>query len=112
MISKRASKKILLYAVAALLVGSTAIAQQPGSGGMQQSQAPSQNYPTSPNSSMAPGAPDATNPQSFADQAFVKQALERSVAEVQLGQLAQQKSQSDDVKQYGQKMVQVHTQLD
>jgi putative membrane protein len=33
------------------------------------------------------------------------------LAEVQLGQLAQEKSQSEDVKQFGQRMVQDHTQL-
>jgi putative membrane protein len=57
--------------------------------------------------------PDASsgNSQSMADQAFVKKALEGGVAEIQLGQLAQQKSQSDDVKQFGQKMVEDHTQL-
>jgi putative membrane protein len=47
----------------------------------------------------------------MADQAFLKKALEGGTAEVQLGQLAQQKSQSEDVKQFGQKMVQDHTQL-
>jgi putative membrane protein len=45
------------------------------------------------------------------DQEFLKKALEGGAAEVQLGQLAQQKSQSDDVKQFGQKMVADHTQL-
>jgi putative membrane protein len=47
----------------------------------------------------------------MADQEFIKKALEGDSAEVQLGQLAQQKSQSDDVKQFGQKMVDDHTQL-
>jgi len=46
------------------------------------------------------------------DRDFVKNALEGGDAEVQLGQLAQQKSQSDDVKQFAQKMVQDHTQMD
>ena len=47
----------------------------------------------------------------MADQAFVRKALEGGAAEIQLGQLAQQKSQSEDVKQFGQKMVEDHTQL-
>ena len=38
-------------------------------------------------------------------------ALEGGDAEVQLGQLAQQKSQSNDVKQFAQKMVSDHTQM-
>ena len=45
------------------------------------------------------------------DKAFVKKALEGGNAEVKLGQLAEQKSQSEDVKQFGQKMVNDHTQL-
>ena len=46
------------------------------------------------------------------DQQFLRKALEGGAAEVQLGQLAQQKSASDDVKQFAQKMVDDHTQLD
>jgi putative membrane protein len=53
----------------------------------------------------------APNMQTIDDQEFVRKALEGGAAEVQLGQLAQQRSQSDDVKQFGQKMVQDHTQL-
>jgi putative membrane protein len=45
------------------------------------------------------------------DKDFVHSALEGGMAEVQLGQLAAQKGASDDVKQFGQKMVQDHTQL-
>ncbi len=46
-----------------------------------------------------------------ADKHFVNEALEGGNAEVQLGQLAQQKASSDDVKQFGQKMVEDHTRL-
>ncbi len=49
--------------------------------------------------------------QGFADQSFLKKTLEDNVAQVQMGQLAQQKSSSDDVKQFGQKMAQIHEQL-
>lgn len=48
---------------------------------------------------------------SAADKKFVTQATEVSNAEIQLGNLAQQKSSSDDVKQFGQKMVTDHTNL-
>jgi putative membrane protein len=52
------------------------------------------------------------NQQALNDQQFLRKALEGGAAEVQLGQLAQQKSQSDDVKQFAQKMVDDHSQLD
>lgn len=51
------------------------------------------------------------NQQAIVDREFVRKAPEGGTAEVQLGQLAQQKSQSEDVKQFGQKMVEDHTQL-
>jgi putative membrane protein len=110
MISKRMGTRLLLCSASTLLASAFAIAQvQPGAAG-QQPNAPGQ-QPTTP----APGAlgPDSNlaNQQAMADQSFVRKALEGGVAEVQLGQLAQQKSQSDDVKQFGQKMVEDHTQL-
>ena len=55
---------------------------------------------------------EAKGPHSFADQAFVKSLMERDAGEEQLGQLAQQKSQSDDVKMLGQKTVEARTSLD
>jgi putative membrane protein len=42
------------------------------------------------------------------DATFVKNAGEGSKAEVELGQLAQQKASNDQVKQFGQRMVQDH----
>ena len=48
---------------------------------------------------------------SAADKAFVKKALAGGMAEVELGKLAAEKGNSDDVKQFGQKMVVDHTKL-
>lgn len=45
------------------------------------------------------------------DKMFVKTAAEGGLTEVKLGELASQKSSSDDVKQFGEKMVKDHTQL-
>jgi putative membrane protein len=45
------------------------------------------------------------------DKMFVEDALKGGMAEVQLGQLALQKSSNDDVKQFAQKMVDDHTKL-
>jgi len=110
MISKRTCGRILLGSTTIFLASAMAIAQtQPGSPGGQQ-------QPTSPQqspSSMGTAGPSSgiSDQQSMMDQAFVRKALEGGNTEVQLGQLAQQKAQSDDVKQFAQRMVQDHTQL-
>lgn len=102
MIAKRIRNRILLFSAMALLASLTALGQK-GSG----SSGGSTGLPT-----LGSTDPDAKIAHSFADQAFVKSVMERDAAEVQLGQLAQQKSQSDDVKQLGQKTAEDRTLLD
>ena len=102
-------KRMMLGSAAVLLAGITAVAQAPSGGG--QPSTPNAQPMPSTGPSMAGADNSAPTAQRFSDQAFVKKALEGGDAEVQLGQLAQQKSQSPDVKQFGQKMVQDHTQL-
>jgi putative membrane protein len=46
---------------------------------------------------------------SASDQAFMKQAAQGNEAEVALGQLAQQKAESPDVKAFGERMINDHT---
>ncbi len=48
----------------------------------------------------------------LADQAFVKEVLERDVADLQLAELAQTKSQSDDMKSVAQQITGTRTSLD
>jgi putative membrane protein len=110
------SKRDYLLAAAVLLAGAVAFAQMPGGGqnpGSQQGQQPTTPGQTAPGQAMpAPGTGMPNNSsQSFADQAFLHKTLEDNVAQEQMGQLAQQKSQSDDVKQFGEKMAQIHQQL-
>lgn len=113
MISKSKMRKMWLCSVPALLTGAALLAQAPPSsgGGAQQPSMPSQ--PSANPNMPSPGAGAETAPtgQNFGDQAFVAKALQGGFAEVQLGQLAQQKSQSDDVKQFAQKMISDHSQM-
>lgn len=96
-----------LFAACAFLTGNTAFAQaSPGSA--QQPTMQTQQPAASAASPMDAGVP---NPQTLDDRDFLRKALQGGEAEVQLGQLAEQKSQSEDVKQFAQKMVQDHTQL-
>lgn len=123
--SRHAGKTFLATASGVLLAGAMAMAQtQPGMGGAQQpepgqTQQPGEN-PNGPGypGAATPGAPGAgpegttgSMSQSYADQAFLTKTFENSSAEAQMSQLAAQKSPSPDVKQYGQKMVQIHSQL-
>jgi putative membrane protein len=102
----------------ALLAGAVAFAQSPGA--PQQPTMPQPQSPASPGMGGATGTP-GSNPgaypgtaptsQDFAANAFVQNAMQGDIAEVQLGQLAEQKSQSNDVKQFAQKMVNDHGQM-
>ena len=58
-------------------------------------------------SALAQSAGDASD----ADKQFVSEALMGGMAEVQLGHVASQKGTSQDVKQFGQKMVEDHTKM-
>lgn len=109
MISK-SMRKIWLCSVPALLTSAALLAQAPSGGGQQPSM-PQQ--PQSPSANMPSAATPGTAPtgQNFGDQAFVSKAMAGDDAEVQLGQLAQQKSQSNDVKEFAQKMEAQHQQM-
>lgn len=108
MSAKRIARKIGIVSAPVLLAGAL-LAQNPGSGGGgQQPNSPSQQQP-----SATVGSPGATAPtaQNFGDQAFVSKAMEGGMAEVELGKLAADKSQSQDVKQFAQKMINDHSQM-
>lgn len=109
----------IVLAGALLLIAPTAIAQMGNGAGAGQatSPSPSQTSPTTqPGISPMDQATQAANGQDpsiaqMTDKAFVKQALQGDMTEIQLGQLALQKSSNDDVKQFAQKMVDDHTKL-
>jgi putative membrane protein len=104
---KRIAYSFSICAATALFACTVAVAQmtQPPSIPQPQQQ------PTMPNAqNPGPGAHPGTG-QDFGDKAFVSKAMEGNDSEVQLGQLAEQKSQSADVKQFAQKMVSDHSQM-
>jgi putative membrane protein len=115
MFSRQSSKAILLIAVTALWTAGVVSAQVPGSNNSGTQQSPSQQQPT-PSQPGAPGTglPADTsqgNQPAYADQAFVHDTMEGNDTQVEMSQLAQQKSSSPDVKQFSEKMVQIHTEL-
>ena len=106
--------RFIVAACAACLSTSVGLAQQ-NSGGQTQ---------TAPAGQSGYGTPNGANPlagqtagsavgqdRQVMDKHFVHTALQGGMAEVQLGQLALQKSSNDDVKQFAQKMVDDHTKL-
>lgn len=94
-------------------LGYSAVAQtnQPGSSPTQST--PAQNRPTPLPSQSAPtpnqAAPQQSRQVSALDRQFVIDAAQGGMAEVQLGQLALQRSTNPEVKQFAQQMIQEHT---
>ena len=104
-VTKRTCGRLLLCMMSTLLASTIAIGQnQPGASGQQQPGMPGQQP-------MNPGGMSHDASSATADKDFVKKALEGRSAEVELGRLAQQRSRSEDVRQFGQKMVDDHSQL-
>jgi putative membrane protein len=112
MISQRICRTIVTITGAVLFTGMTALAQMAPGGGAPQSQQPTN--PSTNSTENTPGAmqqQQASTSSMMQDKEFVRSALQGGMAEVQLGQLAAEKGSSDDVKQFGQKMVTDHTKL-
>jgi len=101
----------VVLAAAALLYAGVGVAQQnPGAQGppMQQQQQ-MQEAPGTPNG-VTPTTP-TNSENTYSDVVFVEDTIQDNNTEVQMSQLAQTKSQSPDVQQFGQKMVQIHNAL-
>jgi putative membrane protein len=110
-------RRTLIFIVAILFIIAAGLpkearAQANGAPGMSQQQQPMPSQQPMPGET-GPGFPQAQQqPQpSYSDQSFVRKTLEDNVAQEQMGQLAQQKSSSDDVKQFGERMAEIHTKL-
>jgi putative membrane protein len=110
------ANRMCTLATAVLLCCTPGFAQMGGSGqqspSMQQNPSMQGNNPSMQNGAGMntqdmnnPGGPPAM------DKMFVKKALEGSMTEVKLGQLAVQKSSDPQVKQFGQRMVDDHSKM-
>lgn len=116
-LSRQVRGNFLVLAGAALFSVAPAMAQM--NPGAQQPASPQQQQPV-PGSASPSGAAasmdqmanaSANSTMHSTDKMFVHKALQGGMAEVQLGQLALQKSSNDDVKQFAQKMIDDHTKL-
>ena len=97
-----------------LVAAGAASAQQPSMPQQQQtSPAQQQQQTTQATSALSPADNSSPGPSmpNYADQAWVEDALKNNDAQVQMSQLAQQKASSGDVKEFSQRMIQIHTEL-
>jgi putative membrane protein len=99
--------------LATLLFAATAAsAQQPS---MPQSSAAVQPDPGQPKTALSRMDNDSTghapSTPNYADQSFVEDMLKNNEAQVQMSQLAQQKASYSDVKEFGVRMIEIHTKL-
>jgi putative membrane protein len=98
----------------AVLCSSSLLAQSdPLSVPASQTQQPNRSpqTPTSLPSMQDSSANPSYTAQEMKDKMFLRKATEGGLAEVQLGKLAAEKASSQDVKDFGQKMVDDHTKL-
>lgn len=94
-----------------LLAAASAAQQQPGGGMQNPGGTPPQGAPMTTQPGTAAAGTEQNTMQTMADQEFVKSTFENDDAQVRLSQLAEDKSASQDVKQFGQRMVEIHNQL-
>src|SRR5690348_16625868 len=113
-VTMRSSLVISSLTAITLAFTAPAFAQQPPAGTPQrqmppaqtpQAQMPAQGQTTSQTAAQAQGQ---NHKLSKKDKSFAEEAAMGGMAEVELGKLAQQNAQSDDVKQFGARMVQDH----
>lgn len=110
---KRIAYRVGTISATAVLACMVTMAQMPPSSSQQapagqSPQRPSMTSNENPGATTGPGA----TAQDFGEKTFVSKGLEGDQSDIQMGQVAQEKSQSNDVKQLAQKLVKDHTQMD
>lgn len=97
----------------ALALGQAPGAQAPGAQGpgaeAPGAQAPGSQAPGTDTGTTATTASGGSSQLSKSDETFIRKAAEGGLAEVQLGQLAQQQGSSEAVKRFGERMVTDHS---
>ena len=107
---RRLLRGVLVAAALCCLVSLGVAQDQSSTSGSQSSTATKKSHKASKSdSSMASDNSNASSQLGAADKTFVMKAAQGGMAEVEMGQLATQNAQSEDVKQFGQRMVDDHT---
>jgi putative membrane protein len=108
----RMCTRLLTLAGVVVFASASAVAQGNMNGGAHSTMSPGNTGEMAgQNGGMNGMAMGSSAAGSMQDKTFAKKALAGGMAEVQLGQLAEQKGNSEDVKQFGQRMVDDHTKL-
>lgn len=104
---------VILLGTIATLSPAILLAQDPMAPSASQTQPnqPRQVPPSATSMQDSSTGVSSNSPQMMQDKMFLRKAGQGGLAEVQLGQLALQKAGSQDVKDFGQKMVTDHTAL-
>jgi len=97
---------------AGLVVSGVSLAAQEPGGGMPSTGQQPQGQSMPQEGTAGPGDNGTPGMTSYAASSFVRNTLENNQAQEQMSQLAAQKAQGEDVKQFGQQMMNVHQKLD
>ncbi|HZZ95042.1 MAG TPA: DUF4142 domain-containing protein [Usitatibacter sp.] len=110
MLQTRLAKAALPAALLSLALTAVAQGTSPGTSGGSASSGSSMGSPGSTSGSMkaSRSASSKSSQLDHSDRKFLENAAKDGLAEVELGQLASQRAESAEVKQFGQRMVQDH----
>ena len=101
-------KKFLVHGIAVVALSATAFAQSGQTPAQPRTPTTPQTPATTPQTSTPKPQTSANSRSTNPDAAFVMEAARGGMSEVALGELARQKASSDEVKQFGQRMVTDH----